>query len=63
VAKKSKVTRLNNGKTNTLRDPQCGKVVQLAKAVKLTWEGKAYFFCSDECRRKFEQEPPGEAGF
>jgi YHS domain-containing protein len=63
VAKKSKAKRLNHVKANNPRDPQCGKVVQPAKAIKLTWEGKAHFFCSDECRRKFEQDPPGDAGF
>jgi YHS domain-containing protein len=63
VAKKPKATRLKNGKKRTLKDPQCGKSVDPAKAAKLTWEGKTYLFCSDECRSKFEQDPPGDAGF
>lgn len=44
-------------------DPQCGKSVDADKALKLSWEGKAYFFCSEACRAKFELDPPGDAGF
>ena len=44
-------------------DPQCGKSVDSEKAIHLSWEGKTYFFCSEECKAKFELDPPGDAGF
>lgn len=44
-------------------DPQCGKSVDPDTAIRLSWEGKTYFFCSQECRTKFEVDPPGVAGF
>jgi Cu+-exporting ATPase len=44
-------------------DPQCGKAVDPSKASRVTWEGKDYFFCSEECRRRFDADPPGDAGF
>ena len=44
-------------------DPFCGRMVDPAKATSLSWEGKTYFFCSEDCRRKFEREPPGDASF
>jgi Cu+-exporting ATPase len=44
-------------------DPQCGKSVDPEKAILLSWEGKTYFFCSTECKAKFEIDPPGDAGF
>jgi YHS domain-containing protein len=50
-------------KRHTDRDPSCGRPVAPGKAVKLTWEGKTYLFCSDECRRRFEADPPGDATF
>jgi Cu+-exporting ATPase len=55
-------SRLRPKKTQVM-DPFCGKMVDPATAVTLHWEGKTYFFCSEECRRKFEQDPPGVAGF
>lgn len=44
-------------------DPQCGKSVDPEKAVRLNWEGKTYYFCSEECKARFELDPPGDAGF
>lgn len=44
-------------------DHQCGKWVDPEQAVKLEWEGKTYYFCSEQCRRWFEDDPPGVAGF
>jgi len=44
-------------------DPQCGKSVDPEKAIRLSWEGATYFFCSEECKAKFEIDPPGDAGF
>jgi len=54
----------NVGKNETaVSDPMCGKAVDPEKALALTWEGKTYYFCSEDCRRRFEQDPPGDAGF
>jgi YHS domain-containing protein len=44
-------------------DPQCGKLVNSDHAFTVTWEGKTYFFCSQECKKRFEEDPPGVAGF
>lgn len=44
-------------------DPFCGKSVDPGKATKLIWEMKAYFFCSENCKRRFQLDPPGDAGF
>jgi YHS domain-containing protein len=41
----------------------CGKAVDPQKALKLSWEGKTCYFCSEECRQDFDQDPPGDAGF
>jgi YHS domain-containing protein len=32
-------------------DPRCGKAVDAWKALKLSWDGTSYFFCSEDCRR------------
>jgi YHS domain-containing protein len=56
------VTKLHKRDARPM-DPQCGKLVELEKAVQLTWEGATYYFCSEECRRRFEEDPPGVAGF
>ena len=44
-------------------DPQCGKSVDPESAIRLTWEGKTYFFCSETCKAQFEVDPPGDASF
>ena len=56
-------TKLEQKKESPLRDPQCGRQIDPGKAHRLTWEGKSYFFCSEGCRRQFEADPPGDAGF
>ncbi|MBY0271187.1 MAG: YHS domain-containing protein [Burkholderiales bacterium] len=40
------------------KDPACGMMVdpEHAKAAAVR-DGKTYYFCSDACRNKFEQEP------
>jgi YHS domain-containing protein len=39
-------------------DPVCGmKVDEQKAAAKSQYKGSTYFFCSDECKRKFEQQP------
>jgi len=46
-----------------ISDPMCGKAVDPEKALKMKWEGKTYYFCSENCRDRFDQDPPGDAGF
>jgi len=44
-------------------DPVCGmKVDDQKAAAKSQYQGSTYYFCSDECRRKFEQQPEQYAG-
>jgi Cu+-exporting ATPase len=39
-------------------DPVCGMQVDDQKATaKSQFQGTNYFFCSDECKRKFDQQP------
>jgi YHS domain-containing protein len=39
-------------------DPVCGmKVDDQKAAAKSQYKGTTYIFCSDECKRKFEQQP------
>jgi YHS domain-containing protein len=44
-------------------DPVCGMKVddQLADS-KSQYQGKTYYFCSDECKRKFDQKPESYVG-
>lgn len=44
-------------------DPQCGKAVDPAQALRMDWEGRSYYFCSERCRKAFDLDPPGDAGF
>ena len=39
-------------------DPVCGMQVDEQKATaKSQFQGTNYYFCSDECKRKFDQQP------
>jgi YHS domain-containing protein len=38
-------------------DPVCGMTVQTAGAKSAVYDGEAYYFCSQECRAKFEAAP------
>ena len=38
-------------------DPVCGKIVPIAGAKSSIWKGHAYYFCSEDCRTKFESAP------
>ena len=41
-----------------MKDPVCGMTVEAAKAAgKSDYQGKAYFFCSDGCKVKFDTTP------
>ncbi len=41
------------------RDPVCRADVDVAKSLKLVSAGTEYFFCSEECRNKFEIDSSG----
>lgn len=42
----------------TVTDPVCGMQVDSSQAAgQAIHNGKAYFFCSEECRKMFEQNP------
>ncbi len=39
-------------------DPVCGMEVREGDApAKSEWQGKTWYFCSDECKRRFEADP------
>ena len=40
-------------------DPVCGMTVETAKAKSSLYRGHAYYFCSPDCREKFEVSPDG----
>jgi Cu(I)/Ag(I) efflux system membrane fusion protein len=44
------------------KDPVCGMTVERATARKTEYHGKTYYFCSEECKRRFEQDPEKYAG-
>jgi uncharacterized membrane protein YraQ (UPF0718 family)/YHS domain-containing protein len=49
--------RLGGGR-GTAIDPVCGMQVETASApARLVVDGETYFFCSDRCRRRFEESP------
>jgi Cu+-exporting ATPase len=39
------------------RDPVCGMLVDPSAAPHATHGGHSYFFCSPECKTKFESDP------
>jgi uncharacterized protein len=39
------------------RDPVCGMAVDRSKALTESFAGRTYYFCSEECRSAFRQEP------
>ncbi|KPJ69082.1 hypothetical protein AMJ44_04685 [candidate division WOR-1 bacterium DG_54_3] len=38
------------------KDPICGMEVDESKSIKLTWQGKDYYFCSERCKNKFIEQ-------
>ena len=40
-----------------VKDPVCGMEVDPAKAEKIEKNGKTYYFCSKNCKEKFEKNP------
>ena len=42
----------------TVTDPVCGMQIDTSEAAAQTIHGgQAYFFCSEDCRRTFEENP------
>ena len=42
----------------TVTDPVCGMQIDTSEAAAQTiHESQAYFFCSEDCRRTFEENP------
>ena len=44
-------------------DPICHMTVDEKTALHAEVGGKDYYFCGEGCRRAFDQDPPGVAGF
>ncbi|HQT79651.1 MAG TPA: YHS domain-containing protein [Rhodopila sp.] len=42
-------------------DPVCGKTVKAAAAKTAVYQGQVYYFCSQNCREKFEAAPASYA--
>ena len=40
-----------------VKDPVCGMDVNPAKALKTEYLGKTYYFCSKDCKAKFDKNP------
>lgn len=40
-----------------VKDPVCGMEVDPAKAEKLEYQGKTYYFCSKSCKDEFAKNP------
>lgn len=45
-----------------LKDPVCGMEVEAAKAKTSVYDGRTFYFCSNDCREKFEADPASYAG-
>ena len=44
--------------SKTTLDPVCGMSVDVASAVhELTYKGRNYYFCADQCKKAFEKNP------
>ena len=47
----------------TVTDPVCGTQVEPNQAAaQAEYGGRAYYFCSEECRRTFEEDPEAFVG-
>ena len=40
-----------------MKDPVCGMSVDERSDFSTQFEGKKYFFCSDDCKQEFDAEP------
>ncbi|OAG28250.1 YHS domain-containing protein [Thermodesulfatator autotrophicus] len=44
-----------------VKDPVCGVYCPRKSAYTAIWQGKVYYFCSEECRQKFLAEKKAKA--
>jgi len=52
------LTREKIEHSEIVRDPVCGMEMELRDAVYThSWKGRVYYFCSEECRHRFMEEP------
>ena len=43
-----------------VKDPVCGMLIDATKSAgTATWQGTTYYFCSKECKQRFDQDPQG----
>ncbi len=40
-----------------VKDPVCGMEVEISSGFMVKHMGKTYYFCSEDCKRKFEESP------
>ncbi len=45
------------------RDPVCGKWITEHNGPQSEYEGKIYFFCSEDCRLEFDDDPDRYVGW
>ena len=43
------------------KDPVCGMEVGAAGSLKSEYGGRTFYFCSDHCKKKFDQDPARHA--
>lgn len=41
------------------RDPVCGMTVDETTAISESYGGQTYYFCSETCRQRFDENPSG----
>jgi len=39
------------------KDPTCKMEIEESEAVELEYNGQIYYFCSEACRKQFEENP------
>jgi len=39
------------------KDPVCGMSVDTNDAERSTYQGRTYYFCSEDCKTKFDKNP------
>ncbi len=43
---------------NVVRDPVCGMEINMENAEERSeYQGEIFYFCSDQCRNKFDEDP------
>jgi YHS domain-containing protein len=49
--------RSKSASVKLVRDPVCGTYVQPRESLSLASRGSTHFFCSEECRSRFRNDP------